>query len=107
MLDLSISSNVSSLQTLTPNVATGTAVRSVTTVDTSTTIQCAITLTNRILAGSYVRIKVPLEQFQKTGSSIKYIKSGGTTSNAMTEISTDSNYVTLQFVEFCSNGASI
>ena len=106
VLDIVIETSATSLQTLTPGSATGTAVRSVTTADANTNVTCAITFTNRMLSGSNIRIQVPLQQFQTTGSSFEYIESGGSTANSMTTISTTSDYVTLQFTEFCSGGGS-
>ena len=106
VLDIVIETSATSLQTLTPGIATGTAVRSVTTADANTNVTCAITFTNRMLSGSNIRIQVPLQQFQTTGSSFKYVESGGSTENPMTTISTTSGYVTLQFKEFCSGGGT-
>jgi len=102
VLDVNIATDATSLQTLTPGECTGTAVRTVTTADSNTEITCAITLTNRILAGSYIRVKVPLEQFGKSGATIQYKQGTSTTAADMTVVSTDTNYVTLEFQEFCS-----
>lgn len=100
VLDIVIEDDETDLQTLTPGSATGTVVRSVTSADADTELEIEITLTNRIEAGAYIRVKVPLEQFQLSGSSIQYIESGGSTPNALTTVSTDSNYVTVEFEEF-------
>lgn len=107
MLDVDIATSATSLQTLTPADCTGTAVRSVTTADTNTEITAAITLTNRILSGSYVRIKIPLEQFSRTSDTIQYKESGSSTVNAMTVVSTDTDYVTVEYQEFCNGGSSL
>lgn len=63
-------------------------------------------MTNRIQSGSYIRIQVPLEQFQTTGDSIQYTQSGSSTANAMTTVSTNSSHIILEFQEFCSSGSA-
>lgn len=83
-----------------PGACTGTAVRSVQNVDANTEITTEITLANRILSGSYVRIKVPLEQFSRTSETVKYRPDGNPTSIDMTLVSTDSTHVTLEYQEF-------
>ena len=100
MLDVDIATSAVSLQTLTPGVCTGTAVRSVPNVDANTEITAEITIANRILSGSYVRIKVPLEQFARTTDTVKYRPDGNPTPVDMTVVSTDSNHVTLEYQEF-------
>ena len=105
---------MTSLQTLTPEIVTGTAVRFVTIADVNTNVTCAITFTNKMLSGSEIRIQVLLQRFQTTGSSFEYVASGGSTKNSMTTISTTSDYVTLQFKEYysgvgktCSDGTTV
>ena len=107
VLDVDIATSATSLQTLTPNTCTGTAVRSVTSVDANVEITASVTLTTRILAGSYIRIKIPLEQFAKTGATIQYKQSGSTSVSALTEVSTDTNHVTVEYVEFCNGGGTL
>jgi hypothetical protein len=104
---LVIETSLTHLQTLTAGVCTGTAVRSVTTLDSNTEITLEVTIANRILAGSYVRVKVPLEQFLQTGSTIQYKENNSGTAKDITVVSTDSNHVTLEYVEFCNGGGTI
>jgi hypothetical protein len=107
VLDIDIATGAASLQTLTPGECTGTAVRSVRNVDANTEITAEITLANRILSGSYVRIKVPLEQFSRTSETVKYRPDGNPTAVDMTVVTTDSTHVTLEYQEFCSGGSAI
>ena len=107
VLDVDIATSATLLQTLTPNTCTGTAVRSVTSVDANVEITVSVTLTNRILAGSYIRIKIPLEQFAKTGATIQYKQSGGSSISVMSEVSTDTNHITVEYVEFCNGGGTL
>jgi hypothetical protein len=104
VLDVDIVNDAAALQTLTPNIITGTAERSVTSADSNTEIVCNVTLTNRILTGDYIRIKLPLEQFAQTGSAIQYNVTGAAVTSALTVVSTDSNHVILQYQEFCNTG---
>jgi hypothetical protein len=107
VLDIDIATSEADLQTLTPNTCTGTAERSVTNADSNTEIVANVTLTNRILAGAYIRVKVPLQQFDRTSDTIQFKETGGSTATAMTVVSTDTNHVTLEYEEFCSGGGAI
>jgi hypothetical protein len=107
VLDIDIATSEADLQTLTPNTCTGTAERSVTNADSNTEIVANVTLTNRILSGSKIRVKVPLEQFSRTSDTILFKETGGSTTTAMTVISTDTNHVTLEYDEFCNGGGAI
>lgn len=107
VLDVDIATTATSLQTLTPNSCTGTAERSITTADSNTEIICNVTLTNRILAGSFIRVMVPLQQFSRTADTIQYKETGGATINAMTEVSSNSTHVILEYEEFCNGGGTL
>jgi hypothetical protein len=107
VLDVDIATSATSLQTLTPADCTGTAERSVSNADSNTEITLNITLTNRILAGSYVRVKIPFEQFSRTSDTIQYKEFGSLTVNAMTIVSTDSNHIIVEYQEFCNGGGSL
>ena len=107
VLDIDIATTATTLQTLTPNVCTGTVERSITNADSNTEIVCNVTLTNRILAGSFIRVMVPLQQFSRTADTIQYKETGGTTVNAMTVVSSNSTHVTLEYVEFCNGGGAL
>jgi len=50
---------------------------------------------------------VPLQQFSRTIATIQYKQTGGTTVNAMTEVSTNSTHITLEYVEFCNGGGAL
>lgn len=78
-----------------------------TNADSNTEIVANVTLTNRILAGSYIRVKVPLEQFSRTTDTIQFMETGGSSPTAMTVVSTDSTHVTLEFEEFCSGADAL
>jgi len=59
VVDLDIATDLAPLVTLTPNVATITAVRSVTTAGSPTEITLGVTLVNRFLDNGFFRFKVP------------------------------------------------
>ncbi|CAI2359515.1 unnamed protein product [Moneuplotes crassus] len=110
VLDIVIESSATDLQTLAPNVCTGTAERSKTTADANTEIVANVTLTNRIISGSYmsskIRVMVPLDQFVRTTDTIQYKQTSSSTVNAMTVVSTDSTHIVLEYEAFCSSGGS-
>ena len=71
-----------------------------TSADSNTEIICNVTLTNRILAGTLIKVSVPLEQFSRTSDAIQYQQTGGSTVNAMTVVLTNTTHVVLQYEEF-------
>jgi hypothetical protein len=106
VLDMDLEDDVPELRSFTPQICDGTAQRSHRFVDEDVIVTLNITLVNRILEKDLILIKVPLEQFPRNADTLQYTITGENDLKDMSIHAIDSAHVTLEFEEFCSNGAS-
>lgn len=106
VLDLQLAS-LASLQNITyAEITVFSFTRSQPTVSSHTQITASLTLPVRIYDNSFIRVSIPLDQFDPSLQSYQFKQNTSSAAQALNFIQQNGSHVTLEMQEFCVLGAA-